>query len=167
MMKIDLPNRRSVRLKNHSYMNGIYFVTINAVNNECIFGEVVNGIMKLNECGEVVMQKWIEISDHFSNVILDRFVVMPNHMHGIIWIGARHAVPLRRKSAPVQWHAAAPARSMSRHFGKPIPNSLPIIIGSFKSAVAKRINELRDSSGAKVWHGSIGSPQVEIIMSIE
>ncbi|MBU2213617.1 transposase [Patescibacteria group bacterium] len=130
----QLQNRRSVRLKNHRYMCGTYFVTINAVNGKCIFGEVVNGRMCLNEFGKIVRDEWLRTEQLRNNVLLDSFIVMPNHFHGIIRIDDG-----RRKLHP-------------RHFGKPIPDSLPTIIGSFKSTVTRRINMVRDAPGAGVWH---------------
>ena len=88
--------RRSIRLKEYDYSQaGAYFVTICAYNRECLFGDIVDGEMQLNIYGEIVAAFWDEVPSHFKNVELDAFIVMPNHMHGIVIItdsvGARHA----------------------------------------------------------------------------
>ena len=101
-----------------------------------MFGDVVNGRMVLNNSGRMVEKCWNDIPVHFPHVKSDEFVVMPNHVHGIVVIdavGARHAVPL-----PEQ-------------FGKPVSGSIPTVVRSFKSAVTKRINAVRGNPGAKLW----------------
>jgi putative transposase len=79
-------NRRSIRLKNHDYSRpGYYFITICcAKSQQHLFGNVVNGQMVLNEAGKFTRQCWSAIPDHFPRVTLDAFVVMPNHVHGIL-----------------------------------------------------------------------------------
>jgi len=126
-------HRHSIRLKGFDYAQpGMYFVTICARNKEWLFGEIQDGKMELNEWGRIVEKCWYEIPKHFEHVSLNEFVIMPNHVHGIISIhssrnhvGARHAVPLPK----------------NRKFAGAIPGSLSTIIGSFKSAATKRINE--------------------------
>ncbi len=82
-----LHHRRSIRLKGYDYSSeGAYYVTIVAQGRECLFGEVINGEMFLSKYGEII-QKWRdEIPVHFPNVELGAFVIMPNHIHGIIFI---------------------------------------------------------------------------------
>lgn len=83
-------HRRSIRLKNYDYSQaGAYFVTMVTWQREFLFGEIVNGEMKLNHYGEIVQKWWNEISIHFANVETDAFVIMPNHVHGIIFIVER------------------------------------------------------------------------------
>lgn len=80
-------HRRSIRLKRYDYSSeGAYYVTIVAQGRECLFGEIVDGEMILNEYGEIVQKWWDEIPIHFPNVELGAFVIMPNHVHGIIFI---------------------------------------------------------------------------------
>ena len=89
MVKFDPQkhHRRSIRLKGYDYsQEGAYFVTIIGWRRECLFGEVVNGEMKLNRYGEIVQKWWGEIPNHFLNVETGTFVIMPNHVHGIIVI---------------------------------------------------------------------------------
>lgn len=80
-------HRKSIRLKGYDYSSeGAYYVTIVAQGRECLFGEIVNGEMILNEYGKIVQKWWDEIPIHFPNVELGAFVIMPNHIHGIIFI---------------------------------------------------------------------------------
>jgi REP element-mobilizing transposase RayT len=153
-------HRRSIRLKGYDYTQpGAYFVTICTYDREALFGQVVDGHMVLNACGEMVMACWREIPDHFPHVALDAFVVMPNHVHGILWIvadvGARHAVPLHNAETIPKPHAVplhnAETIPNQEQFGKPVPGSISTIIGAFKSAVTRRINALRGTPGTQVW----------------
>lgn len=84
-------HRRSVRLKGYDYSKaGLYFITICCFKRECFFGEIISKcdikMMSLNESGRNVNETWYEIPLHFPNVCLHEFVVMPNHIHGIIEI---------------------------------------------------------------------------------
>lgn len=77
----------SIRLQSWDYgWNALYFVTICTANRECFFGKIDNGQMILSEIGKLSKKYWLEIPEHFSYVKLDAFVVMPNHIHGIIEI---------------------------------------------------------------------------------
>jgi putative transposase len=81
------PHRRSIRLPGYDYSSeGAYYVTIVTQGRECLFGEIVDGEMRINEYGEIVQKWWNEIPIHFPNVQLGAFVMMPNHIHGIIFI---------------------------------------------------------------------------------
>jgi len=154
-------HRRSIRLQDWDYAGeGAYFVTICTHERLCLFGEAVDGEIRLNEYGQIARACWEEIPLHFSHAQSDVFVVMPNHVHGIIIlatpVGARHAVPLQGHAVPLQWHAvplqnAVPLHGQNGGFGKPVPGSIPTIIRSFKSAVTKRVNALRDVPGVPVW----------------
>lgn len=88
-------HRHSIRMKSYDYASeGAYFVTVCTQHRERLLGDVVNGEMKLNPCGKIVVDCWKAIPDHFDCVSLDEFVVMPNHVHGIIWIvGAQFIAP--------------------------------------------------------------------------
>ncbi len=79
--------RKSIRLKDHDYtQHGAYYVTVCVNDRKCVFGDVRNGEMVLNECGRIVDKCWNEIPEHFSHVELNEHIVMPNHVHGIITI---------------------------------------------------------------------------------
>jgi REP element-mobilizing transposase RayT len=77
--------RKSIRLKEYDYSQaGEYFVKICTQNHECKFGNIVNGEMHLNDFGMVVEDCWKGIPLHFKNVELDEYIIMPNHLHGIL-----------------------------------------------------------------------------------
>ena len=78
-------HRHSIRLKGYDYSNhGAYFVTICSHEKKCIFGNVVDGQMLLNDLGKIVEAEWIKCGELRIDVALHEFVVMPNHLHGII-----------------------------------------------------------------------------------
>ena len=101
-------NRKSIRLKGYDYTQaGAYFVTVCAHNRGCFFGEIVNGQMALNDCGNTAALCWREIPNHFPHVDLDEFIVIPNHMHGVLVIkntvGAKNFSPLQISlTTPIQ-----------------------------------------------------------------
>jgi REP element-mobilizing transposase RayT len=91
-------NRRSIRLPGYDYSQpGAYFITLCTQERRCLFGKIFEDQMMMNDMGLVVTECWLDIPNHFSHAEVDKFVIMPNHIHGIVNIvGARHAVPLRK-----------------------------------------------------------------------
>jgi len=90
-MKYDaeIHHRRSIRLEGYDYSrDGAYFVTICAQDRRCVFGDVVDGKMQLNPIGKIVHEQWVAIPEYFQTVELDAYIIMPNHIHGIIIVGA-------------------------------------------------------------------------------
>ena len=91
-MELDPPKprrRRSIRLKGYDYAQpGAYFVTICVQNRECLLGEIADAQMRLNAVGAMAQTQWQKLPERFPRLALDAFVFMPNHMHGIILIGA-------------------------------------------------------------------------------
>lgn len=84
-------HRRSIRLKGYDYSQpGAYFVTTVAWGREMMFGEVLNGEMRLNRYGHIVRNAWFDLPQHYGNLELGAFVVMPNHVHGIIILTESH-----------------------------------------------------------------------------
>ena len=80
-------HRRSIRLKGYDYSQaGAYFVTIVAWQREMLFGEIVNAEMKLNEFGEIISEKWQWLETQYEYVELGEWIIMPNHLHGILVI---------------------------------------------------------------------------------
>ena len=80
-------HRHSVRLQGYDYsQSGAYFVTICAYNRECLFGEIVGNDIRLNDYGVIAKDEWIKSSEIRKEIKLDEFVVMSNHIHGIVWI---------------------------------------------------------------------------------
>lgn len=78
-------HRRSIRLKGYDYASpGAYFVTICVQDRECVLGDVLNGEMTLSDAGHTVQACWDDLPNHYSHVQLDAFIVMPNHVHGVI-----------------------------------------------------------------------------------
>ena|SRR6266850_4229294 len=87
-------NRRSIRLSGHNYtQSGAYFVTVCTQNRACLFGAVVDCEMQLNDAGRIVQKAWSGLPGRFSQINVDSFVVMPNHIHGIIVVGAQFIAP--------------------------------------------------------------------------
>jgi putative transposase len=205
----SIHHRRSIRLKGHDYTQpAAYFVTLCTHEWAHLFGKVVDGAMQLNECGEIVRTEWFQTAVVRPYVVLnlDEFVVMPNHIHGIIWIvgndngddgvdngsdarddgsggdtprndgdgsggagrrddgaGSRGGtVGAQRRCAPTfaPKNATFPPGAAPQSAGRAIrgatptnvvPGSLGAIIRSFKSAVTRRINIMRNTPGAPVW----------------
>lgn len=78
---------KSLRLKDWNYSSeGAYFITICTKDRECFFGNIENAEMTLNNVGKIAKEYWQEIPQHFPCVVLDEFIIMPNHVHGIIFI---------------------------------------------------------------------------------
>jgi putative transposase len=143
--KPDKRYRRSLRLKGYDYTRvGAYFVTIVTERRNCLFGSIIDGAICLTSVGRIVQSVWNELPKHFSGIDTDVFVVMPNHVHGIICIadnprvlvGAQHAAPSKHR---------VPSNPNVQ------PSSLGAIIRSFKSAVSKLYNEERGRSGLGIW----------------
>ncbi|MFH5833848.1 transposase [Halalkalibaculum sp. DA384] len=143
MPKRNLPYRKSIRLKGWDYRNpGLYFVTICTKDRQHHFGEIRDGIMGLSVPGCLAWHYWRQIPSHQSNVVLDEFVVMPNHLHGIVGIEFQEA---DSKDQPVgTLHATSPQDEdevqdeMSSI--SPDAGSLSTIIRSYKSAITRWCN---------------------------
>ena len=144
MMGADrrLFNRHSIRLTGYDYRSeGAYFVTICAFQQKPQFGEIRDGKVHLNELGALVQNLWFRIGELRAEVELDTFVVMPNHLHGILFF------------------VAAPGdHSCSDHFDGPaitaktLPSkSLGAVLGQFKSAVTKQSRRLSNPPSTPIW----------------
>ena len=126
----DKHHRSSIRLKGYDYSQaGAYFVTVCTEGRQCLFGDVIDERMKLNEAGRMVQQTWENLPTRFSSVTLDTLMVMPNHVHGIIAIVG-----------------AEPNRGAAGS-----PPTLGDIIRAFKSISAIRVNRLLARSGQPLW----------------
>jgi REP element-mobilizing transposase RayT len=83
-------SRRSIRLREYDYSQpGAYFITICTQDRKCLFGQIENGQVVLSAAGEIAQSVWIGLPSRFPSVGLDEYVVMPNHVHGIILVGAQ------------------------------------------------------------------------------
>jgi REP element-mobilizing transposase RayT len=192
----NIHHRRSIRLKGYDYsQNGLYFITICTQNREHLFGTITNGQMALNPMGEIAHNEWFKTASMRPNIRLHEFIVMPNHIHGIIEIIPTPPHPVRThcmrppdmpnhgqserlgrvQRAPTNaattdnhgqsepgrvQHAGDIVRThcMRPHDAPPITNNhgqraptVGDIVRGYKSAVTKRINEIRNMSGVPVW----------------
>jgi putative transposase len=120
----ELHHRRSIRLKGYDYSTaGAYFITICTHDREQLFGDIVDRTMVLNELGNIAQLHWHKLERHYANLIVDRSVVMPNHLHGIMILDS----------------SIEDSKSISE------------IIGSFKTFSARKINKIRKLKGVPVW----------------
>jgi putative transposase len=140
----QIHHRRSIRLQGHDYTQpGAYFITICTKHRQCLFGDIVAGEMQLNNLCKIAFNCWQEIPEHFSHIQLDAFVVMPNHLHGILLITHR---PLRAQDS------CAPT---SEKFGKPVPGYISTVIRSYKAAVSRQINIILDTNKVSIWQQNL------------
>ncbi|HEX9911674.1 MAG TPA: transposase [candidate division Zixibacteria bacterium] len=142
-MKHNLEKSRhnSIRLKDYDYsQNGAYFVTVCARNHESFFGNVFREEIVLNKYGKIVNQLWNELPNHFFNIESGWFMVMPNHIHGVIVINneCRGGV--------------TPPMGESAFGGSPLQiPKLGQIIAYFKYQTTKIINKIRSTPGLQLW----------------
>jgi putative transposase len=122
-----VPRRRQLRLSGYDYSQpGSYFVTICVKERACLLGTVAESSMRLNKIGDLIAACWHDLPGHYPDISLDAFVVMPNHIHGVVFVGA----------------------------GSPRPSSgrtISTSVGYFKYQSTKRVNEVRNSPGARFW----------------
>ena len=119
----DPPGRQSLRLPGYDYtLPGAYFVTICVHNRYCLFGDVQEGVVRLNNFGLITAACWRDLPNHYSAIYLDTFVIMSNHVHGIIVL-------------------------KSKVNNRPISE----IVRAFKTFSARRVNADRETSGTPVW----------------
>jgi REP element-mobilizing transposase RayT len=130
-------HRRSIRLRGFDYTShGAYFVTIVTDGRRQLFGRIIGDEMRLNAAGRIVADEWQRSGELRSNVEIDAFVVMPNHVHGIVFL-------LRHDEGTLR---SAPTSS----FGSIVPGSLPIVVRNFKGAVTRRLRA-EDAFDGEVW----------------
>ncbi|NJN19258.1 MAG: transposase [Oscillochloris sp.] len=138
------PNRhhcRSIRLKGYDYRRpGAYFVTICTYRSRHTLGLRSGGKVVLNAIGRIACEAWQAIPHHFSHTRIDEFVIMPNHMHGIILIDAYPNGGASEQSSPDHQPTGT------------APGSLAAIIQNFKSISTRRCNRLTGTPGISIWH---------------
>jgi REP element-mobilizing transposase RayT len=141
-------HRKSIRLKGYDYsQNGLYFITICTYNRECLFGEIINKKMILNDAGKIANECWLKIPEHFPDAVLHEHVVMPNHVHGIIElagpvaagdenaVGVQNFEPLQPPTPP------PPPQNQFQHI---IPRSMGSIVRGYKIGVTKFFRDNTD-----------------------
>lgn len=133
----EASHRHSIRIPDYDYtQNGSYFITICSYKRDCLFGDLIGEEIRLNEFGIIARDEWLATAKMRPDIELDEFVVMPNHIHGILTINRRGTM----HRAPT-----------SERFGRPTSDSIPSIIRGYKSSVTIRANRLRQTHGTKIW----------------
>jgi REP element-mobilizing transposase RayT len=142
----NIHNRRSIRLKGYDYSQaGAYFITLCTQNREHLFGEILSGEMQLNAFGRIAYQEWLKTPEIRSNLELDVFVIMPNHMHGILLLTSP---PIRKGVL----HTPQPENNMARRVQPQLQSpseTVGAIVRGYKSAVTRQINSIRGN--VPVW----------------
>lgn len=154
--------RCSIRLKGYDYsQNGAYFVTICTHNRECLFGDVVGEKMMVNEYGRAVQTVWDRLPNHYLHVELDEWIIMPNHVHGIVVLvgaglkPAHDGKPALNPEQPTQNENGDDSKNNRAGF-KPAPTGtkrhpLSEIVRALKTFSSRHINELRNTPSQPVW----------------
>jgi putative transposase len=148
----------SARLQGYDYSSeGSYFITICAHKMQHFFGHIENEKMHLNEIGKLAEKFWKEIPDHFPHAIIDEFIIMPNHMHGIIILNPKlmnvqtwHCdvsipnTPNGNDTANTKEtsHCDVSTKQQKMAAIRPKSGSLSVIIGSYKSVVSKHAHKI-------------------------
>jgi REP element-mobilizing transposase RayT len=131
-------HRRSIRLPGYDYTTaGAYFITICSWQRECLFGEVIDNTMQLSPYGKTVLFNWSILPKRYQNVALDNFIVMPNHIHGIVVL----------KDSPEINYTESDRLALR----KSKIYSLSEIVRGLKTFSARRINQMRYLTGVSVW----------------
>ena len=139
----DTHYRSSIRLSDYDYTRaGVYYITVCTFNRACMFGQMVDGAVRLNKNGEIARDEWLRTAIIRPNVTLDAFVVMPNHIHMIFYI-TNNFTNVDDNGVGERAHIGAPLRRKS--------NSVGSIVAGFKSAATKHINIYRNTPGQTVW----------------
>lgn len=148
----------SSRLKGFDYnSNGSYFITICTKNRFPYFGNIADGKMHLTEIGKLAEQFWKSIPEHFSHATLGEFIIMPDHMHGIITLNATGVqttqcttktqtthctTKVQTTHCVVSAEAAESIKNQKMAAISPKPGSISVIIGSYKSVVSKNAHKI-------------------------
>jgi REP element-mobilizing transposase RayT len=137
----NIHHRRSIRLKGFDYsQTGLYFITLCVQDRICLFGKIADDEILLNDFGIIVWENWEKLPERFPNVKLDVFQIMPNHIHGIIHVGATLAVAQNARNDAVAHNDAIGAGAI-RAGASPAPTrtgskTVGDIVGAYKSLVA-------------------------------
>ncbi len=148
-----LPDRKTIRLKEFDYSRaGWYFVTICAYERQCLFGEIVGVHIEMNSIGKIVEMCWKEIPEHFGHAKTDAFVVMPNHVHGIVILHDRQVFPVEMADTIYRVPTIVPERQAEK-ISIPTEQSLPTIVRTFKAAVTREVRRNGLIGDEKIWQG--------------
>ena len=127
---IVLPQRKQLRLRGYGYaFPGAYFVTICSAGKHAVFGSVSERRIVLSQTGEIVRSEWIALTERFSRLVLDEFVIMPNHLHGVLAFVGKAG-------------GASPSPTLFE------------VIGAFKSISTIKVNKFLRRGGVPLWQRS-------------
>ncbi|MCK5760390.1 MAG: transposase [Candidatus Delongbacteria bacterium] len=164
-------NRRSIRLKEFDYSQiGYYYITICTLDRYQLFGRIVNNKMVLNKFGLIAQKEWKNTSVIRQNVELDEFIIMPDHIHGIIIINRRGVMPYALKNdlnnENIDYNNIDHENDMRTYGNTPLPfmenvqkntplrspiQTIGSIIRGYKSAVTIKVNQIRKTPKIKIW----------------
>ena len=157
-------SRRSIRLGGYDYSYpGAYFITVCAARRGRLFGRISDGSVVENENASIVRDCWLDLSNHYPHISLDAFVVMPDHVHGIVVLLDTHREGNVRKDDGQGGLTARAGLDDARAGLKPAPtggyafadvgvrHGLSEIVRALKTYSARRINATRGTPGASVW----------------
>ncbi|MGC1390579.1 MAG: transposase [Bacteroidales bacterium] len=149
-----IKNRKHLRLTDWDYSSeGVYFVTICCHERQSCFGSFCDNEIIPSEIGKIASQFWLEIPNHFPHVKLDEFIIMPNHIHGILvldysHVGTRHGVSLHVPSndnvGSCHGMTLPPRKGSNQNinkFSKPLKNSVSVVVNQYKSSVKRWCNK--------------------------
>jgi putative transposase len=147
-----IQRRRTIRLLGYDYSRaGAYFVTVCTHGRACLFGEITDNEMRLNDAGLVVADEWLKSAAIRNEILVDEWVVMPNHFHGIVIITDGRGADHFQGDQPVAPTIDVSARTDGGNRAGPPSGSIGALMAGFKSAVTKRINILRGMPGVPIW----------------
>ena len=159
----SLHRRRSVRLKGYDYgQAGAYFVTVCTHQRNCTLGRIVGSEVLLSKAGDIVNQVWLNLATQNNKLRLDAFVVMPNHVHGVVFIKDGPWLPPKRRGEAFGNRAdllSGARRPNASPLHQPTPShpigtkqgSLGAIIQNFKSVSARKVNQATGMSAGPLW----------------
>ena len=133
---------KSTRLPHYDYSNpGSYFVTLKTYKNQPLYGKIIKHEIILSPWGKIAEKHYLAIREHFPFVEIDDYILLSNHLHGIVWI----------TDTQTEDRDTACRVPTFEDYGKPVKGSLSTIIRSYKSAVSREIRRKSDFSGNKIW----------------
>lgn len=140
----NIHHRRSVRLREYDYRSfGAYFITICTYERRSLFGNIREGEVTLSEMGAYVRAEWMRTAEMRPHVMLDAFVVMPNHFHAVVLF--------EDMSLSSENDGTATSRACCCTPLPQAPVALGAVVNGFKASVTTRINTLRNTPGVPVW----------------
>ncbi|MFN4844547.1 MAG: transposase [Dolichospermum sp.] len=155
----DIHKRQSIRLKGYDYsQSGLYFITICCYQRECLFGNIMNSQIILNNFGQLIKEEWLKSAEIRKEIEFDDFVIMPNHFHGIVIINQeinsdfmKNDVDFQDNNVGANGRAPLQQIQSSRPKISMKPKSISSLIAGFKSATTKKINIIRNTPQNPVW----------------